>query len=36
MLDFTGNFPEKPEKSHRKREEKTAKIYRKALIKSMT
>lgn len=35
-LDFTGDFPEKPEKSQRKREEKTVKIPRKALIKSMT
>ena len=36
MLDFTGGFPEKPEKKERKREKKTAKIHRKALIKSRT
>jgi len=36
MLDFTGDFPEKPEKSQRKREKKPIKIHRKALIKSMT
>ena len=36
MLDFTGNFPEKAEKSQRKKEKKTVKIPRKTLIKSMT
>lgn len=36
MLDFTGDFPEKAEKAHRKREKKTVKIYKKALIKSIT
>ncbi len=36
MLDFTGEFQKNPEKAHRKREKKTVKIYKKALMKSVT